>query len=114
MIQQTVQPAKARRRSSRARRSSGERAPDPPRPVTGPVSAGMYDLDCSEFVSYVLREATPEHYARIPKGAHQACPRAFEYCDYFGRSRTTKRTGGDGVTRSTTRSCTSPPRAGGG
>ena len=62
---------------------SARRAPDPPRPVAGPVSAGMYDLDCSAFVSYVLRETTPEHYARIPKGAHQACPGALEFAAYF-------------------------------
>ena len=59
------------------------RAPDPPRPVAGPVSAGLYDLDCSAFVSYVLRETTPEHYARIPKGVHQACPGALEFAAYF-------------------------------
>ena len=43
----------------------------------------MYDLDCSEFVSYVLRETTPEHYARIPKGTHQTCPGALEFAAYF-------------------------------
>jgi hypothetical protein len=62
---------------------SARRAPDPPRPATGPVSDGMYDLDCSAFVSYVLRETTPEHYERIPKDAHQACPGALEFAAYF-------------------------------
>jgi hypothetical protein len=59
------------------------RAPEPPRSVAGPVNGGMYDLDCSAFVSYVLRETTPEHYARIPKEAHQPCPGALEFAAYF-------------------------------
>ncbi len=61
--------------------------PGPPRPtprrVTGSVSDGMYDLDGSAFVSHVLRETTPEHYARIPREAHQPCPGALEFAAYF-------------------------------
>ena len=45
-------------------------------PVIDPAT-GTYDLDCSEFVSYVLRGVTPAHYARIPREPTQPCPRAF-------------------------------------
>ena len=52
-------------------------------PIVIDPATGTYDLDCSEFVSYVLRGVTPAHYARIPREPTQPCPRAFEYCDYI-------------------------------
>jgi hypothetical protein len=51
-------------------------------PVIDPAT-GTYDLDCSEFVSYVLHGAVPRQYAQVPKRPGARCPRAFEYCDYF-------------------------------
>jgi len=51
-------------------------------PVIDPAT-GTYDLDCSEFVSYVLNAVAPEHYVRIPKEPSRICPLAFEFCDYF-------------------------------
>ena len=62
-------------RSTRHTRYQHEPAIDP--------ETGTYNLDCAEFVSYVLRGVTPEHYARIPKEPERPCPRAFEYCDYL-------------------------------
>ena len=62
-------------RSTRHTRYQHEPAIDP--------ETGTYNLDCAEFVSYVLRGVTPEHYARIPKEPTQPCPRALEYSDYL-------------------------------
>ena len=58
------------------------RATNANRSIIDPKS-GTYDLDCSEFVSYVLRGVTPKHYARIPRQPTEPCPRAFDYCDYL-------------------------------
>jgi hypothetical protein len=58
-----------------------------PRRAQGPVAAqargGTYDSDGSAFVSDLLRETTPEHYARIPKEPHQRGPGALEFAHYF-------------------------------
>jgi hypothetical protein len=47
------------------------------------VDAGIYDCDCSDFVSFVLDRAAPGHYAMIPKEADQPRPRAFKYYDFL-------------------------------
>jgi len=62
---------------------SVRRARDPRGPVVDPARGGIYDLDCSELVSNMLRESAPEHYARIPKDAHLPYPGALEFADYF-------------------------------
>jgi hypothetical protein len=46
-------------------------------------AAGIYDVDCSRFVSYVLQRVEPDQYSLIPKEDTQPCPRAFKYCEYF-------------------------------
>src|SRR5450631_3626994 len=47
------------------------------------VDRGVYDCDCSGFVSFVLQRAAPDHYAMIPKEATQPRPRAFKYYEFF-------------------------------
>ncbi|WP_334798878.1 hypothetical protein [Nostoc sp.] len=44
---------------------------------------GVYDLDCSGFVGYVLNQIAPEYLALIPKEPKQPRPRAFKYYEYF-------------------------------
>jgi hypothetical protein len=57
------------------------------------AAAGIYDCDCSVFVSFVLEQTAAEHYAIIPKEADRPQPRAFEYYDFFS-SLTPESTGG--------------------
>jgi hypothetical protein len=47
------------------------------------VDSGVYDCDCSSFVSFVLDRAAPHHYAMIPKEADTSEPRAFKYYDFL-------------------------------
>jgi hypothetical protein len=47
------------------------------------VDRGIYDCDCSGFVSYVLQRAAPGHYEMIPKEAAQPRPRAFKYYEFL-------------------------------
>jgi hypothetical protein len=42
-------------------------------PVIDPAT-GTYDLDCSEFVSYLLHGAVPDQYTQIPRRAGGAVP----------------------------------------
>ncbi|MEH2032303.1 MAG: hypothetical protein V7K67_22085 [Nostoc sp.] len=44
---------------------------------------GVYDMDCSGFVGYVLNQIAPEYLALIPKEPKQPRPRAFKYYEYF-------------------------------
>jgi hypothetical protein len=47
------------------------------------VASGVYDCDCSQFVSLVLADVAPRHYAMIPGEANQRPPQAFEYFVFF-------------------------------
>jgi hypothetical protein len=47
------------------------------------VDLGVYDCDCSGFVSFVLEGVAPRHYASVPKEPHQSRPRAFKYFEFF-------------------------------
>ena len=47
------------------------------------ADAGSYDCDCSSFVSFVLDQLAPRHYALIPKEPGKARPRAFKFHDFF-------------------------------
>ncbi len=46
---------------------------------------GLYDCDCSGFVSYILSTLAPRHYASIPREPDQDWPRAFMYYDYLSQ-----------------------------
>jgi hypothetical protein len=47
------------------------------------VATGTYDVDCSEYVSYVLGLVSKRHLALIPKEPSYPVPRAYKYCEYF-------------------------------
>src|SRR5262245_32230401 len=47
------------------------------------ASRGVYDVDCSSFVSYLLRQVTPRAYALVPKQSGAANPRAFKFQQFF-------------------------------
>ncbi len=47
------------------------------------IATGTYDVDCSGFVSLVLKQAAPEHLQVIPKESGWAIPRAFKYEEFF-------------------------------
>ena len=44
-------------------------------------SAGIYDMDCSGFVDYLLKRVAPERYADLPIESGHARPRAAMYFD---------------------------------
>ena len=44
---------------------------------------GIYDVDCSSFTGYLLRQVAPEAYARLPKERGATHPRAFKYQQFF-------------------------------
>jgi hypothetical protein len=46
-------------------------------------ATGTYIMDCSGFVSYVLKRVAPVLLGMIPKEVDQPRPRAFEYYEYF-------------------------------
>ncbi len=46
-------------------------------------SDGIYDMDCSGFVDYLLKRVLPERYAQIPIEPGHARPRAAVYYDFF-------------------------------
>jgi hypothetical protein len=46
-------------------------------------SAGIYDMDCSGFVDYLLKRVAPEQYADLPIETGHARPRAAIYFDLF-------------------------------
>jgi hypothetical protein len=45
--------------------------------------AGIYEVDCSGFVSYLLQRITPQNYHEIPKETTQNRPRAYKYYEFF-------------------------------
>jgi hypothetical protein len=47
------------------------------------VADGIYDCDCSVFVSLVLQEVAPDHYDLFSAGATQPWPLAYQYYDFF-------------------------------
>jgi len=47
------------------------------------VATGTYDVDCSGFVSFVLRQVAPEILRVIPKESGWEFPRAFKYEEFF-------------------------------
>lgn len=47
------------------------------------VPDGVYDCDCSSFVSFVLQGVVPRHYAMVPVETDRPRPRAFEYYLFF-------------------------------
>jgi hypothetical protein len=47
------------------------------------ASAGIYDMDCSGFVDYLLKRVAPERYAQIPIEPGHARPRAAVYYHLF-------------------------------
>jgi hypothetical protein len=57
------------------------------------VDAGVYDCDCSEFVSFVLETVAPEHYALIAATVAPSRPLAGDY-QAFLASATLESTGG--------------------
>ena len=48
------------------------------------VDGGIYECDCSGFVSFLLLRAAPTHYGMIPKETTEPRPRAFKFCEFFG------------------------------
>jgi hypothetical protein len=46
-------------------------------------SEGIYDMDCSGFVDYLLRRVAPQQYANLPIETGHARPRAAMYFDLF-------------------------------
>ena len=50
------------------------------------VDQGIYDCDCSGFVSFVLQQLAPRHYKMIPKEESQPRPRAFKYYEFLNSS----------------------------
>ena len=44
---------------------------------------GILNCDCSGFVSFIVEQVAPRHYAMIPKEADEDRPRAFMYHDFF-------------------------------
>jgi len=44
---------------------------------------GIYDCDCSAFVSFVLDSFFPDHYAPVPKDPGHVWPRAFLYYQFL-------------------------------
>jgi hypothetical protein len=46
-------------------------------------ATGTYDVDCSDYVSYVLERVAKRHLDLIPKEDWWPVPRAYKYYDYF-------------------------------
>lgn len=46
-------------------------------------SEGIYDMDCSGFVDYLLKRVAPQQYANLPIETGHARPRAAMYFDLF-------------------------------
>jgi len=46
-------------------------------------SNGIYDMDCSGFVDYLLKRVAPERYAQLPIELGHARPRAAIYFEFF-------------------------------
>jgi hypothetical protein len=46
-------------------------------------SDGIYDMDCSGFVDYLMKRVAPEQYARLPIEAGHQRPRAATYFEFF-------------------------------
>jgi hypothetical protein len=46
-------------------------------------SNGIYDMDCSGFVDYLLKRVAPEQYAHLPIETGHARPRAATYFEFF-------------------------------
>jgi hypothetical protein len=46
-------------------------------------ATGTYDVDCSDFVSYVLSRVAKRHLALIPKESWWPVPRAYKYYEFF-------------------------------
>jgi hypothetical protein len=47
------------------------------------IAKGVYDCDCSEFVSFVLEQVAPDNYASIAATAPAPRPLAFDYFTFF-------------------------------
>jgi hypothetical protein len=47
------------------------------------ASAGIYDMDCSGFVDYLLKRVAPDRYAQIPIEPRHFRPRAAVYYHFF-------------------------------
>lgn len=62
-------------------------------------SVGVYDLDCSEFVSDILQHAAPAQYTEVPKESDEPDPRAFKYYEFFASLSTTPASGWQVVDR---------------
>jgi hypothetical protein len=45
--------------------------------------AGVFDCDCSGFVSFIIQSLAPGHYALIPKEPTQPRPRAFKFYEFL-------------------------------
>jgi hypothetical protein len=46
-------------------------------------ATGTYDVDCSDYVSYVLERVSKRHLDMIPKEDWWPVPRAYKYYEYF-------------------------------
>jgi hypothetical protein len=49
--------------------------------------AGVYDMDCSEFVDYLLKRVAPEEFSQIPVVPGHVRPRAAMYFQFLNRLR---------------------------
>ena len=49
--------------------------------------AGAYDMDCSEFVDYLLKRVAPEQFSQIPVEPGHVRPRAAMYFQFLNRLR---------------------------
>lgn len=62
-------------------------------------SNGIYQLDCSEFVSLMLERVAPEHYRKIPTETGHPQPRARMYFRFFDKLKLEPRTGWRPITK---------------
>jgi hypothetical protein len=59
---------------------------------------GIYELDCSEFVSLILERVAPKHYQEIPTEPGHSQPRARMYFRFFEELKRDPRTGWQPIT----------------
>jgi hypothetical protein len=46
-------------------------------------ASGVYDLDCSGFLDFILKKVAPEHLAVVPAPKHHARPLALQFYEFF-------------------------------
>jgi len=65
------------------------------------TAAGVYDLDCSGFVDYLLKRLAPAQFAQLPIEAGHTRPRAQTYYEFLHGLRRTPLSGWESVQRLT-------------